>query len=78
MIFLFLNFIFVSFVAHSQDLNQTNTDYSPMYLNPALTGHFLGDIRTGANYRDQGKYLIGKGYTTLNLYIDAPVSISWR
>lgn len=61
-----------------QDLNQSNTRYFPLYLNPAFTGNFYGNVRVGGTYRDQGSQLLGEGYKTINLYIDAPISISIR
>ncbi len=61
----------------AQDLNQTNTRYFPLYLNPALTGHFQGNYRIGGTFRDQGKEFMHQGYKTINLYLDSPISISF-
>ncbi|HEB62809.1 MAG TPA: type IX secretion system membrane protein PorP/SprF, partial [Bacteroidetes bacterium] len=61
----------------AQDLNQTNTRYFPLYLNPALTGHFRGSYRIGGTFRDQGKEFMHQGYKTMNLYMDSPISISF-
>ena len=61
-----------------QDLNHSNVRYSPLFLNPALTGNFLGNIRFGSTYRDQGKHFLYEGYKTLNLYVDSPISIDIR
>ncbi len=74
----FLSIVFISlvFVLTGQDLNQTNTRYSPLYQNPAFTGGFYGTIRIGGTYRDQGKQMMGEGYKTLNMFIDAPIAIS--
>ena len=73
-----LLFVFFSlvFAMTGQDLNQTNTRYAPLYQNPALTGSFYGTIRLGGTYRDQGRQLLGEGYKTINMFIDAPISIS--
>jgi type IX secretion system PorP/SprF family membrane protein len=37
----------------SQDIHYSNFGYSPMNINPALTGVFPGDIRGNAAYRNQ-------------------------
>lgn len=76
-IILFINLIYL-YSLSGQDLNQTNTRYSLLYVNPAFTGHFPGSYRVGALYRDQGKWLMRQGYRTLNLYMDAPVSLSFK
>ncbi len=74
----YLSIVFISlvFVLTGQDLNQTNTRYSPLYQNPAFTGGFYGTIRLGGTYRDQGRQLMGEGFKTMNIFIDAPISIS--
>ncbi len=77
---IFLSLVFLSFacVILGQDLNQTNMRYSPLYMNPALTGSFYGTLRLGGTYRDQGRQLMGEGYKTFNVFVDAPISISIR
>jgi len=42
-----------AFVAKSQDLHYSMFFNSPLNLNPALTGQFIGDQRIHANYRRQ-------------------------
>jgi type IX secretion system PorP/SprF family membrane protein len=39
--------------AFAQDIHFTQFHAMPMYLNPAMTGFFNGDIRVGAIYRNQ-------------------------
>jgi len=47
---------------------------SPLTLNPALTGSYLGTARIGGIYRDQAFNAAGvTGYTTPSFYIDAPI-----
>jgi len=76
-VYLSIVFLFYSILMIGQDLNQINTRYFPLYLNPALTGNFYGNFRIGGTYRDQGVDFMSK-YKTINLYIDAPISISLR
>ena len=47
---------------------------SPLTLNPALTGGFLGTARVGGIYRDQAFNASNiTGYTTPSFYVDAPI-----
>lgn len=74
----FIFIFFFSLQTRGQDLHHTNTRYSPLYVNPALTGNFLGNIRLGAIYRDQGRHLLYQGFETINLFVDAAISTSFR
>jgi type IX secretion system PorP/SprF family membrane protein len=44
-------------VATAQDIHYSNFGFSPLNLNPALTGVFNGDYRGTANYRNQWRGL---------------------
>lgn len=45
--------ILFSFSARAQDIHFSQFDLSPINLNPALTGQFVGDYRFVGNYRTQ-------------------------
>lgn len=62
------------FSLSAQDLHYSNYNYAPLYLNPANTGGFNGNIRAGASYRDQFRTFIGEAYQSTMLYVDSPVS----
>ncbi len=49
---LFIAFFFTSNIS-AQDINLTQFNYSPLFINPANTGNFYGDWRLGLNYRNQ-------------------------
>lgn len=44
---------FVSLTAMAQDIHWTQFNDNPVFLNPGYSGHFNGDYRFIANYRDQ-------------------------
>ena len=44
---------FLPLLSWSQDIHYSNFGFSPLNINPALTGAFNGDLRVTANYRDQ-------------------------
>lgn len=67
-------FFFFAFVAKGQDLHYTNYNYAPLYLNPANTGGFNGNIRAGASYRDQSRTFIGEAYQSTMIWADSPVT----
>lgn len=46
---------------------------SPLVLNPASTGAFLGSIRVGGIYRDQWRSVLGRQFSTPSFYADAPI-----
>lgn len=59
--------------SQAQDIHFTQFAYSPLNLNPALTGIFNGDMRFGANYRNQWQnvpvdYLNFSGAYDMNFY----------
>ena len=58
----------------AQDIHWSLYNMSPLTLNPALTGGFLGTARVGGIYRDQAFNTSGTpGYTTPSFYADAPI-----
>lgn len=58
----------------AQDIHWSLYNMSPLTLNPALTGSYLGTARIGGIYRDQAFNASGAtGYTTPSFYIDAPI-----
>ncbi len=50
---------------YAQDIHYTNFGYSPLNINPALTGAFRGDMRVTANYRSQWAG-VPVGYSTFS------------
>jgi len=65
-----LAFIVLASVAKAQDMHFSQYYFSPLSLNPAQTGNFLGDWRISANYRSQWRE-IQKAYRTISLGGDA-------
>lgn len=65
---------FCSLFVKAQDLHYSNYNYAPLYLNPANTGSFNGNIIVGASYRDQSRTFIGEAYQSTMVYADSPVS----
>ncbi len=57
----------------AQDKHFTLYDYSPMTLNPALSGAFEGTVRIGGIYRDQWASFVSDQYSTPTIYGDAPI-----
>jgi type IX secretion system PorP/SprF family membrane protein len=59
----------------AQDFHLTQYDAFRMYLNPALTGNFLGeeaDYRVNTTYRTQWRPLAAKPFTTYGISYDMP------
>lgn len=59
----------------AQDYHLSQYDMAPMYLNPALTGRYMGekmDFRVAGNYRTQWQKLQGKPYSTVAIGFDMP------
>lgn len=62
-----------------QDIHFTSYDYSPLTLNPALAGGFLGSYRLGGIYRDQWRSASSRGaYSTPTIHVDLPVIQGFR
>ena len=58
----------------AQDIHWSLYNMSPLTLNPALTGGYLGTARVGGIYRDQAFNASNvTGYTTPSFYADAPI-----
>lgn len=63
----------------AQDIHYSLFNYSPLTLNPALTGAFSGSIRIGGIYRTQAFATDNvRGYSTPSVYIDSPVMRGFR
>lgn len=77
-IFSILGVLFLFLPTQGQDLHSTNYRYAPLYLNPALAGHFPGTMRLGGNYRSQGNHLLYQGYESGQAFIDIPTALSFR
>lgn len=66
---------FISMKVKAQDFHLTQYDAFSLYLNPALTGNYLGedwDYRIYSVYRSQWKTLPAKPYTTYGIGYDMP------
>ena len=62
----------------AQDIHYSLFHMSPLTLNPAQTGAFLGSIRIGGIYRDQWASVIKNQFTTPSFYADAPIMRGFR
>jgi len=62
-------FIIIGFFASAQDHMYSQFFNSPIYLNPALTGQFKGDLRMSMVYRNQWTGISG-GFSYLSGSID--------
>lgn len=74
-IILFMSFVVSVFAAGAQDYHLSQYEMAPMYLNPALTGRYLGDkndFRISGNYRTQWQKMRGKPYSTVAVGYDMP------
>ena len=73
-ILLFLS-CFVSIQVKAQDFHLAQYDAFGLYINPALTGNYLGDdgdYRINSVYRTQWRALSSKPYTTYGVSYDMP------
>lgn len=76
---LFVFTIITSFgTLQAQDIHYSLFHMSPLTLNPAQTGAFLGSIRIGGIYRDQWASVINNQFTTPSFYADAPIIRGFR
>lgn len=62
-------------IIRAQDLHNSNYRYAPLTLNPALSGHFQGNVRLSSTYRDQGRVMMVDGFKTITLGLDVPYAI---
>jgi type IX secretion system PorP/SprF family membrane protein len=60
-------------LARGQDIHFSQSEFSPLFVNPAYTGRFQGDFRLVNNYRSQWRS-INKAFSTLGLGMDKPVT----
>ena len=69
----FLLMILGSCIAlHAQDIHYSQFNRSPIYINPALSGIYKGDIRFVGNYRNQWK-TVPVGYQTFSASIEKKI-----
>ncbi len=67
-------FLFASLGLKGQNLHFSLWDFSPSYLNPALTGAYSGTYRIGGIFRQQwASPLTGDPYNTASVYVDSPI-----
>lgn len=57
-------------IVNAQDFHFSQTEASPMYLNPAMTGLFKGDYRIGFHQRNQWSSFINRSYLNSALSFD--------
>jgi type IX secretion system PorP/SprF family membrane protein len=65
----------LSFTVKAQDFHLTQYDAFPLYLNPALTGNYLGedaDYKINAVYRSQWRSMVKKPFSTYGISYDQP------
>lgn len=62
--------LFCSFLGRAQDIHWSQFNDNPIFQNPGNTGHFNGDVRFIANYRDQWRS-VTVPFQTLNFSVDA-------
>lgn len=62
-------FLCVTYFASAQDIHYSNFGFSPLNINPALTGVFPGDYRVNASYRNQWKG-VPVSYSTFSVGTD--------
>lgn len=71
--FLLFSLLCFAWSLQAQDIHFTMFNMSPLTVNPAHTGAFLGTIRIGGIYRSQwNSSLGGDGYSTPSVYADSP------
>ena len=67
-----LSLLFIPELVTAQDDHFSQFSYTPLQVNPAMTGVFDGIVRVSNSFRTQWSGL-GNGYKTLHLSVDAPV-----
>src|ERR1700752_1151836 len=68
--------LLISIKLKAQDPHLTQYDAFPVYLNPSLTGNYLGedaDYRISAVYRTQWRALTSKPYATYGVAYDQAI-----
>ena len=76
--FLFGFLLCMSYSMNSQDIHFTQYNFSPLTVNPAMTGDFYGSIRIGGLYRNQFTTITPNLYSTPSFYADSPVYKGFR
>ncbi len=69
--------LLISSFLYGQDIHFTQFNMSPLTLNPALTGNYLGSYRIGGIYRNQWSSVI-RAYSTPSFFVDVPVITGFR
>jgi type IX secretion system PorP/SprF family membrane protein len=62
--------LFCSFFGRAQDIHWSQFNDNPIFQNPGNAGHFNGDVRFIANYRDQWRS-VTVPFQTMNFSVDA-------
>lgn len=63
---------FMSETVRAQDVHFSQFYYTPLMVNPAMTGIFDGKVRVSNDYRSQWSG-VGDGYKTIHVSLDMPV-----
>ncbi|MFZ1703637.1 MAG: PorP/SprF family type IX secretion system membrane protein [Saprospiraceae bacterium] len=74
-----LLFLLSTYNLISQDTHFSNYHFTPLTVNPALTGAFNGTYRIGGIYKDN--YTVAQnanGYHTINVFADSPIMRGFR
>jgi type IX secretion system PorP/SprF family membrane protein len=67
-----LTIVFCGNLLSAQDLHFSQTNNTPLYLNPSLAGYFTGDTRATLNYKEQWRS-VTVPYTTFSASYDMPL-----
>ena len=71
--------IFSCFSINAQDIHFSQFTTTPLVVNPAHTGNFVGNFRLSNNYRSQWtSFGDGSGYQTLSIAYDQPLRMFKR
>ena len=68
-----LMFLISSQVVTAQDFHLSQYDAPPLFLNPAMTGMFDGQIRVHVHYRTQWSAIATHPFTTTGISLDMPI-----
>jgi type IX secretion system PorP/SprF family membrane protein len=71
--------LFFALNLSGQDTHFSNYHFTPLTVNPALTGAFKGTFRVGGIYKDNYTFSQGaNGYHTINVFGDSPIMKGFR
>ena len=77
-ILLMVSFVFYTKL-NAQDNHYSHYENAPLYMNPAMTGVFIGDYRLVATWRQQwGKVLDQRLYKTAHLSFDKKLNVNCK